>query len=134
VKVWDRDMVIALIERSNEATGRALYSLFERQTESEQAANATTDHNGVGFNGRDAEFLSSIAKRLPNYGYTLTERQLPHVRRKLRKYSRQLLEIIQAKGGTVVFKKPKKPTATPAHELEVVNTVTVGRSEQFGLF
>lgn len=139
-KVWDRDEVLALLERSNEATGRALYGLFERQTADERATNSTKVHNGRGFNGRDAEFLSSIAKKLPDYEYKLTERQLPHVRRKLRKYTRQLLEIIEAKGGKVSFKTTKKHTAASVANNDVAvvavveNVVTVDRPAQYGLF
>jgi len=133
-KIWDKDEVLALIERSNEATGRALWCLYERQTDDEQASNTTRDNNGVGFNGRDAEFLSSIAKRLPNYGFKLTERQLPHVRRKLRKYTRQLLEVIEAKGGKVNY-KPRKSAAVIQPTVESKSeAISDDRSEQYGMF
>jgi hypothetical protein len=134
-KIWDRERVLTLIERSNEATGKALWSLYERQTASEQAANATRDRNGRGFNGRDAEFLSSIAKRLPQYDFKLTERQLPPVRRALRKYAGQLLQIIQIiqeKGHQVEFKKAKSNTG--AQHANVVSVRAPDRDEHFGSF
>jgi len=133
-KVWDKEKVLALLASSNLATGRALWSLYERQTADEQASNTTREHNGVGFNGRDAEFLSGIAKRLPNYGFTLTPKQLPHVRRALSKYTRQLLEVIEEKGGKVNYKPPKSEAVeTPAAVIEDQVSVE-GRSEQFGMF
>lgn len=42
---------------------RALMLVFSKQTEAERVANVTSVLNGVGFTGRDAEFLSSLAKQ-----------------------------------------------------------------------
>ena len=71
---------------------RALLSIFERQTPDEQAADQTVEDNGIGFNGTDAEFLSSIAKGVMRYGQP-TPRQMPHVKRKMPKYANQLFAI-----------------------------------------
>ena len=45
-------------------TERALLKIFEAQTASEQATESTNHHNGVGFTGSDAPFLTSCAKRV----------------------------------------------------------------------
>ena len=42
--------------------GRALIVILNNQTRDEQASNATTQHNGVGFTGADAHSGSITAK------------------------------------------------------------------------
>lgn len=71
-------------------TERALLKIFEAQTASEQVTESTNHHNGVGFTGSDAPFLTSCAKRVLFKGH-LTEKQLPWVFKKMGKYARQLM-------------------------------------------
>lgn len=73
----------------------ALWVLFQRQTAMEQSMEATTDQNGVGFTGVDADMLSSISKRAKQYG-GLTEKQGELIRKKLKKYARQLVAAYEA--------------------------------------
>lgn len=105
VKVWTAPLVLQLLEDSDRAVVNAIKGLYARQTEDEQSSSATRVSNGRGFNSNDAPFLSDIAKKLPRYKDHMTDRQLATARRMLRKYSRQLLEIIQEKGGVVEFAK-----------------------------
>lgn len=102
-RVWDRDAVVHLIETNDVALARALDSLYQRQTAEEQKALATKEHNGRGFNGRDAHFLSDIARKLPRYDGRMTPAQKRAVRKAIPKYWRQLLEEIEAKGGQVFY-------------------------------
>lgn len=53
-KVWDKDAIHALLDRSDEAVARALMVVYGNQTADERAAFATKHHNGVGFTGADA--------------------------------------------------------------------------------
>lgn len=72
---------------------RAVVKLYERQTMAEQAAGLTKEHNTIGFNGTDAEFLSSIAEKL-NKGWNLNENQMVWVFKKVPKYWRQVWSLI----------------------------------------
>lgn len=79
-----------------ESIKRALLFLYARQTADERADGATSHSNGMGFSGIDASFLSSVARSAQQYG-NITERQAPHVAKKLAKYTGQLLELVNAK-------------------------------------
>jgi hypothetical protein len=118
-KVWDKDAVQHLIATNNAALAKALWNIYQRQTASEQSALTTLNRNGVGFNSNDAKFLSDVARRLPAYEFNMTPRQIARVRPMMRKYWRQLLEEIAAKGGAVCLKAPKRtigknPSSQPA--------------------
>lgn len=107
-KVWRKDDVLALLESRDEAVVRAVKGLYARQTAHERNAQATHEANGAGFNAHDARFLSDVAASLPKWGDRMTPRQLAVSRKMLRKYWRQLLEIIQEKGGVVEFPNSRK--------------------------
>lgn len=90
---WTKESILRLIATSDDAVAAAITALHERQTEAEKNTGDAVERNGRGFNKRDADFLSSIAIRLPRYDNHMTPRQLEVARRKLPKYWRQLLEI-----------------------------------------
>jgi hypothetical protein len=71
---------------------RAVVAIYNYQTESEQQTDSTHDNNGVGFNGCDAEFLSSLAKQIKS-GKKLSERQQEFAYKKIAKYAGQLYLI-----------------------------------------
>lgn len=112
-RVWDRDQVVALLNTSKKAVVNAIKQLYARQTADEQASKMTRVSNGRGFNAKDAPFLSDIAKKLPRYNDNMTDRQLFVARKKLTKYWRQLLEVIEENGGQVSYtvKAPKREKA-----------------------
>lgn len=82
---------------------RAVLAIYARQTADEQQTDETRHENGVGFNGRDAEFLSSIAKQLQERGFTketrdrvpLSYKQLAAIRKSMKKYAGQLARIVR---------------------------------------
>jgi hypothetical protein len=113
---WNKERVQLLLDRNDAAVAKAVLTIFARQTSAEQAQNQTVEHNGVGFSGRDAEFLSDIAKKLPLYNMRMTPRQMTSVRRSIKKYWRQLLQEIEAKGGSVSY-KIAKTTKSPISEI-----------------
>lgn len=85
------------IEQAKEEQLRAaLLVIFRRQTNQEKAAGVTVEHNGVGFGGSDAEILTDIAKQAQKYN-GLRGGQIPLVRRKMRKYARQLVAALEGK-------------------------------------
>ena len=107
---WSGPEVLDKLNTSNVFLERALLALYDRQTDDEQRTSETREHNGVGFNGVDAPILSSMAQwaqrralalgRFPACaeGERLTERQRVIVRRKLRKYVRQLVAHANREG------------------------------------
>ncbi len=73
---------------------KALIRIFkENQTADEQTREVTSEDNGCGFTGTDAEFLSSLAKQFINKGF-LSDKQLDHVFKKIPKYWRQIMIFI----------------------------------------
>jgi hypothetical protein len=73
-------------------TERAILAVYEYQTDVEQVKKETVENNGVGFNGLDAPFLSSLAQWLQK-GHHLTERQLKPAQKMIGKYAGQLKRI-----------------------------------------
>jgi hypothetical protein len=96
-----------LIDTNDRAVARGILAIYEYQTASEQSFGSTTDANGVGFSGVDAELLSSFAERLKR-GLQLTEKQLPFARKKIRKYWNQLRIVAELKASL------PKPEPVPA--------------------
>lgn len=117
VKIWTKDSVIALLNTNNKAVVKAIKGLNARQTAEERSERTAKITNGRGFNKRDAAFLCDIAAKLPRYNDNMTPRQLYVARIKLRKYWRQLLEMIEENGGQVAFPKGTKSASKPATEI-----------------
>ena len=69
-----------------------LLRIYSYQTESEQATLSTRDENGVGFNGVDAELLSSFAEQYKERG-RLSPKQMGLLMSKMPKYAGQLEKI-----------------------------------------
>lgn len=141
IKVWTKQDVIDLLDRSDKAVARAIMVIFSRQTDSERAQGETVEHNGVGFTAFDAPFLTSLAERLPQYGNRMTERQLVVARKKIRKYWRQLLEEIESRGKPVSYKVTKSrnreiATSDTPHEPVPAPLPEQGRAENpaWGMF
>lgn len=138
-KVWTKDSVQHLITTNDKALARAVLQLYARQTAAEVASQQTREHNGRGFNSNDAPFLSDIARKLPMYGNRMTERQAARVRNMMRKYWRQLLEVIEENGGAVDY-KAKAQVAPEVVEEEAVAPemvpvpVTVAPVAAWGMF
>lgn len=72
---------------------QALLNVYDNQTMDEQDAEVTSHANGVGFNGRDAEFGSSLAKQILA-GRWLSRNQLAALGRMMPKYWRQLGKMV----------------------------------------
>ena len=94
-QVWTKDDIKTLLQTNDMAVEKGILRLYSLQTEEERAAGATVVYNGMGFNGVDATFLTSIAQWLLA-GKKLTKSQLHHSRRKILKYSGQLAKLAQA--------------------------------------
>jgi hypothetical protein len=80
---------------------RALYRVWENQTDDERRDEETKHHNGVGFNGCDGPILTSFGNRLHRCcggerrlltGRELSPKQIAVARKCMPKYIRQLVE------------------------------------------
>jgi hypothetical protein len=93
---YTKDVVRHMIAEDDAWLERAVLVIYEYQTESEKQAEQTEEHNGVGFNGTDAEIGSSFAKWIQRRG-KLTEPQRKVARKFMPKYAGQIFRIMQAK-------------------------------------
>lgn len=94
-RVWTEDEIKELVQTNDKVLYGALKNLYDCQTADEQATGETREHNGKGFNGLDAKFLSSTAEFLKKTGF-LTPKQKVVVRKKLVKYTKQLTKLANA--------------------------------------
>lgn len=94
-RVWTADEIKEMVQTNDKVLYGALKKLYACQTADEQAVGETKEHNGVGFNGLDAQFLSSTAEFLKKTGF-LTDKQKIVVRKKLVKYTKQLTRLANA--------------------------------------
>lgn len=112
-RIWNKDSIVNLVTTNDKALVRALMVVYNNQTQSEQAVEATTEQNGIGFTSFDAEMLTSFAKFAIRNGF-LTEAQMVCLRSRITKYWKQLLQAAETKGGAVDYKvsrAKKEPVA-----------------------
>lgn len=100
---WDKDSINSLLLSNPKAMDRALLVLLDRQTDDEISSEMTKYVNGRGFNGVDAEFMTSLAVRVRR-GWGLTPKQRACLTKtnskgycRLSKYHAQLIEEISLK-------------------------------------
>jgi hypothetical protein len=74
---------------------KGMLRIFAEQTSAEQETEQTTEHNGVGYTGVDAELLTSYSKQYLAKGY-LSPKQMKYVHKKMPKYAGQLLKLSDA--------------------------------------
>ena len=75
---------------------RGMIRIYEFQTAHEQASEHTEENNAVGFNGTDAEILTSFVKFYQKFN-RLSDNQMKWVFKKMPKYAGQLCRIIEGK-------------------------------------
>lgn len=92
MKLYSTGEIRSLLEKSDKAVERAIVALYSRQTESEKNSETTVEKNGIGYNGFDAKFFSSLAQQIQS-GRTLSQKQIAFARKGIMKYSKQLAEI-----------------------------------------
>jgi len=91
-KVWDKDAIVALLNANPKAVARALLVIYANQTADERRIGETVEHNGIGFSGKDSEFLSDVAVKWQRWGRWASARQCAAVRRCMVHYHRQILQ------------------------------------------
>lgn len=99
----DRAYIVQLLATNDQAVGRALVVLAQRQTITERTIGAAVVNNGEGFTPADAYMGTSMAQHYERTG-RLSEKQLAYWRKpnakgvlRIVKYATQLLEISRAK-------------------------------------
>ena len=118
-KVWDKEAIQTLIDEKAEATARALLIVYANQTAAEKSRGATIEHNGIGFSSRDAEFLTDVARKYRYYGRWASERQLNAVRKRVRRYWKQVLRHMADQGGEVIKGRlPKAEQEAPGPQIQ----------------
>ena len=95
-KTWTKEEILNLLANNDEMVKRSVLKLYEKQTDYEKAVQNTEESNGVGFNGLDANLLSSFAEFALKSGF-LTTKQTAIARNKLKKYAGQLAKIANGK-------------------------------------
>lgn len=105
---YNKTNILNMLNTNDKAVYRALVVLFERQTADEQNSESTNHLNGMGFNGTDARFGSSLAKQViafeqgkSKYRYPLSRTQLEEARKMVRKYAGQLAKVANEKAKPV---------------------------------
>ena len=100
-----------LLETSGVAVLKGLVAIYNKQTADEQQTEETRHLNGVGFNGRDAEFGTSLAKRVISWNaqhltqpcrqwspMVFTTKQMMYARKMMMRYAGQLCKIAAVRG------------------------------------
>lgn len=123
------------IESNDAFTVRCMMKIYEYQTASEQAYGDTHEDNNVGFSGADAEILSSFVKQVEKWennknGFNtpLSEKQMRIARKKMCKYTRQLLTILTDTDYNVEPYKEREPVSL---EIMTMNVVKAKHPEQY---
>jgi hypothetical protein len=97
---WNKVNIREMLEAKDDAVVRGLVRIHSFQTGDEQLFGQTTEENGVGWNGADAEYMTSLHDYFRANGY-LTPGQMTYARKKILKYAGQLACIanndVQAK-------------------------------------
>lgn len=91
-KKWSREVILEMIQTNDYMLCRGIIAIWNKQTKDEQRIQDTRHYNGVGFNGVDAKFLSSIASQLER-GKKLSSKQIYCSRKRMLKYAGQLTRI-----------------------------------------
>ena len=92
-KYWTKEDIKSLLSRNDKAVKKALFIIYNYQTDSEKSTEETLEHNGVGFNGADALILTSFVNQLKYR--ELSEKQMIILRKKMIKYSGQILNHME---------------------------------------
>lgn len=91
-KKWKKEEIRFRLETNNDWLIRGLLAIYDRQTQDEKSSEITVHENGIGFNGVDANLLSSYARYYREEGW-LSKKQIEYARKKMLKYAGQLARI-----------------------------------------
>lgn len=92
-KTYTTDDIKTLILTRDDAVKNALVRIYDYQTSQEKLSQNTIENNKVGFSGADGHILSSFAEFYKTRNY-LSDKQIQFARKRLVKYSSQILRIM----------------------------------------
>lgn len=95
VSQWEKAAIRQRLQKSNHWVERAIVAIYNHQTADEKGTETTKWHNGVGFNGPDAGYMSYLARWILS-GRHLSGKHLQQGRKRVLKYAGQLTEIANA--------------------------------------
>ena len=101
-KNWTIEEIRELLKESDKAVERAILLIYNRQTPDEQSSKETLASNGVGYNGFDANFMSSLAQFYQVEG-RLSAGQLKYGRKAIMKYAGQLVDIANNRVNSEIY-------------------------------
>lgn len=96
----DIQTVRQLITSRSDALEKAILRIYEGQTSDEKLSDSVCHDNGIGFNGVDAPFMSSLAKQILANKYNrplgrrLSEKQRAIALKKMPKYAGQIVKMV----------------------------------------
>jgi hypothetical protein len=93
---WTPETIKALLDRSDKAVERAIVAIYERQTSDEQVTGETRHHNRRGFASCHAHLGTYYAKWIMSDRH-LDGQHLQRARRMVQCYSKQLLQVAEAR-------------------------------------
>jgi len=91
-RVWNKQSIQELLERSDYAVERAVLAIYARQTQEEKGEGGTICRNSMGFSGSDGEWMSHLARDIEG-GYKIPFHSLWRIRKHMKRYWRQLVEV-----------------------------------------
>lgn len=94
-RVWTEEEIRDYVQNNDKVLYGAIKKLYNEQTVDEKMAGETKHYNGVGFNGADSRFMSSLAEFLIRNGF-LTDKQKYVARKRMVKYTKQLTKLANA--------------------------------------
>lgn len=97
-EIWTLEKVRTVISTQDKAALHALMLIYSYQTPQEKMVGITTEDNGMGFNAFDSDILSSFADSYKKYKQ-LTPKQMECLKKKIKKYGRQVFETMISKHG-----------------------------------
>ena len=102
-----REFIENKIQNDDRWLERGILAIWKYQTQSEKVQVNTHLFNGVGFNGPDGHFMTSLGNIL-NKGYHLSDKQKFVARKKMAKYCGQLLKIANEKTIEDIYREEAK--------------------------
>ena len=130
----DLEKAAAFVLKRQNARYNMLQDMLARQTADEQASLTTSHSNGIGFNGSDAEFLTDVAIKAQKWHSEthagMTKGQDKSVWKAMRKYSRQMTEIVNARQYARLMAKGKWDAEAAAAEAASLKKVSVMKPKQ----
>ena len=106
-KKYTKEDIKQILASSDLAVLKGFIRIWQLQTESEKAAEATVVHNGVGFSGYDGTWMTGIGNNVVKYGQ-ITEGRLKPVKKMMHKYAGQLAKIANGEIEVPEFPKLKE--------------------------